>query len=119
MKILQKANNIYRKYFCVIVPMVTIMFAVLEYVFGSGTPIKRTSSLVIALAAGGFAYWYISGGKRNITLFLAQIYELYYILFLFVARVTNASDFVWFIFISIGLFMLFFILTFNVKYKHR
>ncbi len=119
MKILQKMNNIYGKYFCVIVPMVTVLFAVLEYVFGSGTPIKKTSSLVIALAAGWFAYRYISGGKKNITLFLAQIYELYYILFLFVARVTDASDFVWFIFISIGLFMVFFILTFNMRYRHR
>ncbi len=118
MKMIQKANNIYGKYFCVIVPMVTIFFAVLEYIFGSGAPIKKISSLVIALAAGGFAYWYISGGKKNITLFLAQMYELYYILFLFIARVTNASDFVWFIFISIGLFMLFFILIFNMKYRH-
>jgi len=119
MKVLQKANNIYGKYFYAIAPMVTILFAVIEYIFGSGTSIKRMSSLVIAFAAGGFAYWYIKGEKKNITLFLAQMYELYYILFLFIARVTNASDLVWFIFINIGLFMLFFILTFNMKNRHR
>lgn len=119
MKILQKANSVYAKHLYIIVPAITILIGVLEFIFGGTTSLKMTSCLVIAGASGLFAYMYIKGGKKNITLFLAQIYELYYILFLFIARVTNMNDFFWMIFICISLFGLFFILTVNMTVRPK
>ncbi|MCR5755819.1 MAG: hypothetical protein K6G30_13535 [Acetatifactor sp.] len=112
---MEKANRIYGKYLYSGVAAFTILISISDLIVGSDTVIKAVAHFMIAVVMPILVYWYVRGEKKSVMLFLSQIYEFYLASFLWVARITQAGSLVWQIFILIGVFGLFFVLSFRMK----
>lgn len=119
MKILQIANRLYGKGLFIIIPFITILLGVLQLVYNNNNQIVIVAVFILSATSAMFAYFYIKENKQNIVYFLVQINNLYYMLFICIATRINISNRVGVIFISFGIFLLFFILQFNYKYKNK
>lgn len=116
MKILEKLNLVYGKYLYVLVPIITLLIAVIEIFNESSGGLHTVACIMMGFISTSFWGFYMMSEKSNIVYCVIELYLFFCMAFLAVAKRVDISDGMWCIFILAEVLGLFFILLLKRHY---
>lgn len=119
MKILNKINKFYSKYLYIIIPLITLIIAIIEvfYEFNYGDMMHIIANISMGYVSLLFCRFYLMSDKRRIGYCLIDLYLFFYAIFLAMDNHMHFNDIVWIVFLPCAIFCFFFIIFFNKKNK--
>ena len=117
MSILKKINEFYGKYLYAIIPIITLIIAVIEvaYEISYGDIMHIAANIAMGFVSISFCGFYLMSGKQKISYCLIELYLFLYTVFLALDNHLHFSGIVWMIFLPCTIICLFFIVFFNKK----
>lgn len=121
MKILNKMNDIYSKYLYAIIPVITLVLAIVEVVYeiNHGDIMHILANVFMGFVSLSFYGFYLMSGKQRIGYCLIELYLFSYTVFLAIDNHFHFSNMVWMIFLPCAIFCMFFIIFFTRKENDR
>lgn len=119
MRILNKINDFYSKYLYIIIPLITLLIAIMEvfYEINYGDMMHILANIFMGFVSLEFCGFYLMSDKRKVGYCLIELYLFFYTVFLAMDNHMHFNDMVWIVFLPCATFCAFFIIFFNKKNK--
>lgn len=119
MRKLNGFNIFYRKYLYIIIPLITLMIAIIEvsYEINNGDMMHILANICMGFISLSFWGFYLMSDKQRTDYCLIELYLFFYIVFLALDNHIHFNDIVWLVFLPCAIICAILIIIFHKKYK--